>query len=157
MRTSIFLGILSGFLFTFGMGCSGSDDTADTVEADTDTDADADTDTDADADTDSDADVCERNSGWPCACIPGTTCDDGSYCTAISGLGKDLGVCAPLCDPKTGECPDEDYTGVGSCSIYDDSGKEKLWYCVLQCVDNTDCPTFETCQELGGGFKICYP
>jgi hypothetical protein len=155
MRLAMFPGVLAALLFTLGTGCPKSDDSADTTggDADTDTDTDSDTDADADTDSDADADTCVQNSGWPCACLGGTTCDDGSLCVTLQGMDKEHGVCSPTCSGDGGECPDTEYLGVPSCSVEG----EKEWYCVLRCDDNSYCPSFQTCQEVVSGLKICYP
>jgi len=124
-----------------------SKDTGDSEEADTDTDADADTDSDTDTD-------CALNSAWPCSCdVPGSTCNDGSDCILIKGIGtKAMGYCAASCMGKGASCPDTDFTGDGQCLVSDGTNS----WCVLMCTTADDCPSDQDCDtSLGTG--LCYP
>jgi hypothetical protein len=157
---NMLLAVLLGSTITVGLiGCFGDkDDTGpDTTEGDTDTDTDADSDTDADADSDSDADTdvgdCTMNSGWPCSCQT-TTCDDGSDCIGVHGLGDgSTGYCAPNCTSGDhSSCPDTSYGASPTCALSDGTN----YWCVLVCSGNGDCPADQTCQDAGGA-SVCYP
>jgi hypothetical protein len=155
---NLLLVIFAGSMLSIGItGCFGDDkdDTAPEGDTDTDTDADGDTDADADADTDADTDVgdCTMNSGWPCSCQT-TTCDDGSDCIGVQGLGDGTtGYCAPNCTSGDhGSCPDTDYAAAPYCALSDGTS----YWCVLVCTGNGDCPADQTCQDAGGT-TVCYP
>ena len=134
------------------------DDTGpDGTEGDADADADADTDTDADADSDADTDTtgdCALNSGWPCSCSGVHSCDDGSDCIGVHGLGDGTsGYCAPNCTHGDHHsCPSTAYTGTPYCALSDGTN----YWCVLICHGDTDCPSDQTCQAVSGG-SLCYP
>lgn len=149
---------LSALVATCLASCSDAGPAVDDAGVDGgDADADGDGDTDVDGDTDADASpdaspdagdaspgACPLNSGWPCPCEVGTTCGDWSECRVEPGLDQDHGVCAPQADP----CPAwNDLPGLA----------DPLGYCLLQCQPEDVCPEGETCQQVPGGLKVCYP
>jgi hypothetical protein len=148
----------------------GGTDTDIDVDTDTDTDADTDTDTDTDTGTGTDTDTgtgecdtdvtpidhdpedCPINSGWPCSCdVPEDEvwfgeCDDDSHCVLRRPCDIQehwlFGVCMPFCmaDDDT-SCPMASFPGEPDCHLVDMS----IWGCLLQCADETDCPSDQSC------------
>jgi hypothetical protein len=131
------------------------------AEADPAPDTDVDTDSDADADTDSDSDSdasdCPWNSGWPCTCSGVATCDDGSDCLDLDSWEWSIpgvGYCAESCDGNYVSCSDTAFTAQSQCAVTDG---EDLFWCILICVHDSDCPSDQPCVDTGQGASICYP